>query len=375
MLGLKSNLHEWGCPLRLSLHSLLTSVCKFLSKQGNRHSLPKDEINLINFGVFTMYWASINNSSKWITYFYSIQCSGRYQTWPILSGQASASLIKSEIQTHPCCSSFNLYFGRSSAYTSKSEFSSCPPLSNPQDLGNGEREPHWGRGLRAQDLHFPISVLLFTSLWNSVGILWQKITGEQLNLSSLGLSNSCSSTAGTQQKHWLGAAPAGFGRWQLQGTHLEHSSVHVGHGSHLIHVPDPEVTHLKNERGHVKNTAQEGGSRCSQMCSSSGNETQGKLFHHPNHTGQLPSRLSTQRAFTKLVFTWKAYRNSLAHQVPVSLGAISNFSPFLLGNQLCVIFAYSIPSHRPWFTSDFGFQRKRSDRVIHLHLLHSPFHE
>lgn len=28
----------------------------------------------------------------------------------------------------------------------------------------------------------PISVLLFTSLWNSVGILWQRTSGEQLNL-------------------------------------------------------------------------------------------------------------------------------------------------------------------------------------------------
>lgn len=125
-----------------------------------------------------------------------------------------------------------------------------------------EREPCRGRGLRVQDLDHPISVLLFTSLWNSVGILWQEITGEQLNLCSLGLSNSCSSTAGTQQKHWLGAAPAGFGRCQLQGTHLEHSSVHVGHRSHLIHVPDPKVTHLKNERGHIKSTAKGGGSRC-----------------------------------------------------------------------------------------------------------------
>lgn len=53
-----------GSPLRLSLHSLLTSVCKFLSKQGNRHSLPKDKINVIAFGVFTMYWTSINNNCK-----------------------------------------------------------------------------------------------------------------------------------------------------------------------------------------------------------------------------------------------------------------------------------------------------------------------
>lgn len=55
---------EGRSPLRLSLYSLLTSACTFLSKQGNRHSLPKDKINLVIFGVFTVYWASINNNCK-----------------------------------------------------------------------------------------------------------------------------------------------------------------------------------------------------------------------------------------------------------------------------------------------------------------------
>lgn len=43
----------------------------------------------------------------------------------------------------------------------------------------------------------------------------------------------------------------------LKSTHLEHSSVHVRHRSYLIHVPDPKITHLKNERGHMKNVATE----------------------------------------------------------------------------------------------------------------------
>lgn len=148
----------------------------------------------------------------------------------------------------------------------------------------------------------PISVLLFTSLWNSVGILWQKTSGEQLNLA---YPTPVLALKEQNKKHWLGAAPAGF------GTHLEHSSVHVRHGSHLIHVPDPKVTHLKNERGHVNNSAKGGGSRWQQMWSSSGNDIEGKLFQPPNHTGQFPSCFLTGRAFTKSVFAWRTHRDPL----------------------------------------------------------------
>lgn len=53
-----------GEALRLSLYSLLALVCQFLSTQGNSQSLSKDKTNLMIFGMITMYFASINNSSK-----------------------------------------------------------------------------------------------------------------------------------------------------------------------------------------------------------------------------------------------------------------------------------------------------------------------
>lgn len=179
--------------------------------------------------------------------------------------------------------------------------------------------------------------------------LWEKITGEQLNLCSLGLSNSCPGTAGTQQKHWLGAAPAGFGRCQLQGTHLEHSPVHVGHGSHLIHVPDPKVTHLENKRGvTLKILPKQEGAGREQMLSDvtpllqlrvwsrSGYGIQGKLFQHPNHTGQFPPcfvkaweswRIKELKNFTKFVFAYKAHRNLLPTEYLSLWGIFSTFHP------------------------------------------------
>lgn len=146
------------------LESADSSLSILFKTRQQTQSTPKTKINSMIFGVITVYLASINNSCKWITYFYAKQYSGRYQTWPVLSGQASVSVIKLKTQKLSCCPFFNIYFGRSSTNTSKFELSSCLPLLNSYELGNGESELFLGE--RVQDLHLPISVLLFTSLWN-----------------------------------------------------------------------------------------------------------------------------------------------------------------------------------------------------------------